>query len=121
MKKLFNKKDIKIILACFSLVIVVLFYFFYIYDRKDYYICKDSKDSVVTLILDVPKKRAYRYSTESVPSTLNVYKDYYTFTAYAPSLTMDFDFNNISKVLNVKSTFDNRGGVYKFTYLCNKK
>ena len=121
MKKLFNKKDIKIILACFSLVIVALFYFFYIYDRKDYYICKDSKDSVVTLILDVPKKRAYRYSTEGVPSTLNVYKDYYTFTAYAPSLTMDFDFNNISKVLNVKSTFDNRGGVYKFTYLCNKK
>ena len=42
MKKLFNKKDIKIILACFSLVIVVLFYFFYIYDRKDYYICKES-------------------------------------------------------------------------------
>lgn len=56
MKKLFNKKNIKIILACFSLFIVVLFYFFYIYDRKDYYICKDSKASVVTLILDVPKK-----------------------------------------------------------------
>jgi len=121
MKKLLDKKNIKIILGCSLLVIVVLLYFFFIYDRKDYYICKDSKASVVTLILDVPKKRAYRYSTETVPSTLNVYKDYYTFTAYAKSVTMDFDFNNISKVLNVKSTLDNRGGVYQFTYLCDKK